>query len=59
MVGYPEETFPGLDEHFYWVKYDIDGTPNYILIHFFSGADGDARIVVTRQFYVGNTYNVM
>jgi len=59
MSGYPQATIPDLDEHFAWIQYDLDGKPNYVLTHFFSAAEGDARIVVQRQFYVANTYNVM
>ena len=59
MVDYPTATITGLDEQFFWILYDIDGKPNYVLSHFFSAPSGDARVVVNRQFYVANTYNVM
>ena len=59
MLDYPKATIAGLDEQFFWVLYDIDGKPNYVLSHFFSAPAGDMRLVVNRQFYVANTYNVM
>jgi hypothetical protein len=59
MVGYPKATITGLDEQFFWIQYGINGKPNYVLSHFFSAPAGDARVVVKRQFYVANTYNVM
>ena len=59
MVGYPKATINDLDEQFFWIRYEIDGKPNYVLSHFFSAPAGDARVVVKRQFYVANTYNVM
>ena len=59
MVDYPKATLNGLDEQFFWILYDIDGKPNYVLSHFFSAPAGDMRLVVNRQFYVANTYNVM
>jgi len=59
MVGYPKATITGLDEQFFWILYDIDDKPNYVLSHFFSAPAGDVQVVVKRQFYVANTYNVM
>jgi hypothetical protein len=59
MVGYPKVTIDDLDEQFFWLLYDIEGKPNYVLTHFFSAPAGDARVVVNRQYYVANTYNVM
>jgi hypothetical protein len=59
MAGYPKANIDGLDEQFFWILYEIDGKPNYVLSHFFSAPSGDARVVVNRQFYVANTYNVM
>ena len=59
MVDYPKATIDGLEEQFFWMLYDIDGKPNYVLSHFFSAPSGNAHVVVKRQFYVANTYNVM
>ena len=59
MVGYPKATINDLDEQFFWIQYEINGKPNYVLSHFFSAPAGDTRVVVKRQFYVANTYNVM
>ena len=59
MVDYPKATIDGLDEQFFWILYDIDGKPNYVLTHHFSAPVGDTHLVVNRQFYVANTYNVM
>lgn len=59
MIDYPKATIDGLDEQFFWILYDIDGKPNYVLTHHFSAPVGDIQLVVNRQFYVANTYNVM
>jgi hypothetical protein len=59
MVDYPKATIDGLEEQFFWILYDIDGKPNYVLSHHFSAPVGDTQLVVNRQFYVANTYNVM
>ena len=59
MVGYPAATINGLKEQFFWILYDIDGKPNYVLSHFFSAPAGESHAVVKRQFYVANTHNVM
>jgi hypothetical protein len=59
MLEYPKATIDGLEEQFSWVLYDIDGKPNYVLAHHFSAPAGDVQVVVNRQYYVANTYNVM
>ena len=59
MLEYPKATIDGLKEQFSWILYDIDGKPNYVLAHHFSAPAGDVQVVVNRQYYVANTYNVM
>jgi len=57
LLGYPKATVPGMREHFFWVKYAIQGKPTYVLTHVLVAADGVARAVVSRQFYVSTGYN--
>lgn len=57
LVGYPQATVPGVIEHFAWANYKLDDKPNFVLGHVFSAAEGDARVVVQRQYYVGRGYN--
>ncbi len=57
LLGYPDATSPGLSETSRWIKYDIDGTETYVLSHTMLARDGQARVVVQRQFYVSTGYN--
>jgi hypothetical protein len=58
LLGYPQGTFPGLQQKFYWVKSNIRGKPTFVLTHALTAADGDARAFVRREFYVSTGYNV-
>jgi hypothetical protein len=57
LQGYPKATVPGMQEHLFWVKYNIQGKPTYVLTHVLAAADGPARAVVQRQYYVSTGYN--
>jgi hypothetical protein len=46
-----------MQEHFFWVKYAIQGKPTYVLTHVLVAPGGAARAVVTRQFYASTGYN--
>lgn len=57
LLGYPKATLPGMREHLFWVKYNIQGKPTYVLTHVLAASDGAARAVVQRQYYVSTGYN--
>lgn len=57
LTGYPQATVSGMRENFYWLAYDIDGTATYVLTHTMAAPEGDARVVVQRQYYVSTGYN--
>jgi hypothetical protein len=57
LVEYPQATLPGLRENFFWVNNRIDDVPTYAMTHLLLAAEGSARIVIQRQFYVGRSYN--
>jgi hypothetical protein len=57
LVGYPQTTLAGMREVFSWVDYDIQGTATYALTHTLGAADGAARVLVQRQYYVSTGYN--
>ena len=58
LLGYPKATVPGMQEHLFWVKYDIQGkTTTYVLTHVLAAAEGPTRAVVQRQYYVSTGYN--
>ncbi len=57
LAEYPQATVPGLQETFFWVNNRIDDLPTYALTHLLLAAEGNARIVIQRQFYVGRSYN--
>ena len=57
LTDYPRATVPGMQQVFRWVHYNIDGATTVVLMHEITAADGGARAVVQRQYYVSNGYN--
>jgi hypothetical protein len=57
LTDYPRKTMPEPDQHLAWQASDIDGKPTFALTQVLTAADGDARAVVQRQFYVSSVYN--
>lgn len=57
LTGYPQASASGIQDEFYWVKYDISGTTTFSLFQRLGAAEGDARAVVQRQYYVSTGYN--
>jgi|SRR5271165_348380 len=47
----------GLEESFFWLRYDLDGRPNYTLRHRLVMPMGDRFAVADREFYVSHGYN--
>lgn len=58
LLNYPEGRPAGLEEHFYWLRYELDGRPNYTLRHRMAMQVGDTFAVADRDFYVSHGYNV-
>jgi hypothetical protein len=57
LLDYPKAKVEGMNENFYWFAYDISGKPTYVLSHVMVAPDGDAAIVMQRQYYVSTGYN--
>ena len=57
LLGYPQATMPGLQERFYWFKSLIHDQMTYVLAHVLVAADGAARAVARREYYVSTGYN--
>ena len=57
VLGYPRATAPRTAERFAWTLSDVNGKPAYILTHVMAAAEGDARVIVQRQYYVSSGYN--
>jgi hypothetical protein len=57
LVDYPRASVPGLSESFFWVNNNIEERPTIALMHVLAAPEGDARIIVQRQFYVGCNYD--
>jgi len=57
LLSYPEGKPAGLEEHFYWLRYDLDGRPNYTLRHRMAMPVGEVFAVADREFYVSHDYN--
>ena len=57
LLSYPQGKPAGLEEQFYWLRYDLDGRPNYTLRHRMAMPIGEAFAVADREFYVSHGYN--
>jgi len=57
LLSYPEGKPAGLEEQFYWLRYDLDGRPNYTLRHRLTLPVGEVFTVADREFYVSHGYN--
>lgn len=57
IMGYPQATVAGMQQDFRWVSYNIEGKSTYVLVHMLSAADGAARAIVQRHYYVSTGYN--
>ena len=58
LLSYPEGKPAGLEEHFYWLRYDLDRRPNYTLRHRLALPVGEVFAVADRDFYVSHSYNI-
>jgi hypothetical protein len=58
LLTYPEQRPAGLEERFYWLRYELDGRPNYALDHRLALQVGDTFATADRAFYVSHGYNV-
>lgn len=57
LLNYPKGVTSAMKQNFFWATYDQSGKPNYVLTHVIEAADGDARAIVQRQYYVSTGYN--
>jgi hypothetical protein len=57
ILGYPQATVAGIEQDFRWVSYNIEGKSTYVLLHMLSAANGAARAIVQRHYYVSTGYN--
>lgn len=57
LLEYPEARPEGMEESFRWSQFDAHGSPAIALTHVMLVPDGDAWILVQRQFYVSASYN--
>lgn len=57
LLSYPKEKPAGLEDHFYWLCYTLDGRPNYTLRQRMALAVGEVFAVADREFYVSHGYN--
>ena len=57
ILSYPQATIAGMQQDFRWVSYNIEGKSTYVLLHMLSAANGAARAIVQRHYYVSTGYN--
>ena len=57
LLDYPASKPPSSEETFRWTSFMANGVPTIALTHALFVPDGDAWVVVQRQFYVSGGYN--
>jgi len=57
LLSYPAGAPAGLEEHFYWLRHDLDGRPNFALRHRLAMPVGESWAIADREFYVSHGYN--
>ena len=57
LMNYPQGTPAGLTQHFFCIRYAMDGRPTFALRHRLALAVDDAYVVADRDFYVSSGYN--
>lgn len=56
-LNYPTTLPPKTNEQFLWLSRHVEGRPTAILIHRLIAISENGGIVLSRQFYVGHSYN--
>ncbi|PXW83879.1 hypothetical protein C8R34_12517 [Nitrosomonas sp. Nm84] len=56
-LNYPTTLPPKINEQFLWLNRHVEGRPTAILIHRLIAISEKGGIVLSRQFYVGHSYN--
>lgn len=56
-LNYPAAFPAGADERFFWLNRQVEGRPTAILGHRVMLTEGDGEVILSRQFYVGHSYN--
>lgn len=59
LADYPQARRPGISHGHYWIKREISGRPNYILVHQVVSGGADHTIFAMREYYVGHTYEAL
>lgn len=57
FLDYPQNKPAGAEEMFSWEKRNVEDRPTFVLVHRMVINNPDRMIVLTRQFYVGQSYN--
>jgi len=57
LLGYPADQSPTATSQFYWVKRQVQGRPDPIVIQHIADVTAARALYVERQIYVGHTYN--
>lgn len=56
-LNYPAALPSGAEEMFFWRNRQVEGRPTAILLHRIMLSEGNAEVILTRQFYAGHSYN--
>ncbi|MBU2571761.1 MAG: hypothetical protein KJ725_17375 [Gammaproteobacteria bacterium] len=56
-LDYPAAMPAGADEQFFWLNRNVEGRPTAILGHRIMLSSNGAEVMLSRQFYVGHSYN--
>jgi hypothetical protein len=56
-LNYPSALPAGTEEQYFWLNRKVEGRPTAILGHRIMLSAGNGEVILSRQFYVGHSYN--
>ncbi len=54
--SFPEVENPEIANRFYWLKREVEGRPEFVLMHEMSAGNADYTLLSRREYFVGHTY---
>lgn len=54
--NFPEAQGPEVTNNFYWLKREVEGRPEFVLMHEMIAGGNDYALLTRREYFVGHTY---
>jgi len=56
LSNYPEAQSSDIVHNFYWLKRQVEGRPDFVLMHEMSAGNENYTLMTRREYFVGHTY---